>query len=266
MFITVKRHERELQDVRSASYRLTDAILKTSIPGLCLMDSRGKIQPQVSSSLGTLFRRQDFTNLTFEKLIGPVVSAKTLSVARAYITRLLDSGRDESQPDPMQDVEIRLPNADGSSETAHYCFEFSMIDAPQEPRSWMVRVTDISARVQQHRELEELRVQIVTQGEILRSVLKAGGTRFGAFLQNTDAAMKTINGVLKKPAREAGAFRAKLDETLEEVGRIRRDAAALNLDGLQSAAKEFEDALQELRSREALSGSDFLPLAVKLDA
>src|ERR1700743_1443733 len=78
--------------------------------------------------------------------------------------------------------------------------------------------------------------------------------------------MKTITGVLKKPAREAGAFRHKLEETLEEVDRIRRDAAALKLSGLQIAAREFEDALQELRSRETLSGSDFLPLAVKLDS
>ena len=77
--------------------------------------------------------------------------------------------------------------------------------------------------------------------------------------------MKTINGVLKKPAREAGAFRNKLEETLDEVDRIRRDAAALKLTGLEAAAREFEDALQELRSRETLSGSDFLPLAVKLD-
>jgi two-component system, chemotaxis family, sensor kinase CheA len=78
--------------------------------------------------------------------------------------------------------------------------------------------------------------------------------------------MNSINGVLKKPAREAGAFRNKLEETLEEVDRIRRDAAALKLTGLQTAARDFEDALQELRSRETLSGSDFLPLAVKLDA
>jgi two-component system chemotaxis sensor kinase CheA len=71
---------------------------------------------------------------------------------------------------------------------------------------------------------------------------------------------------LKKPAREAGAFRSKLEETLQEVDKIRSDAATLKLTGLQSAAREFEDALQELRSRETLSGSDFLPLAVKLDS
>jgi chemotaxis protein histidine kinase CheA len=77
--------------------------------------------------------------------------------------------------------------------------------------------------------------------------------------------MKTINGVLKKPAREADAFRSKLEETLHEVDRIRRDAAALKLTGLQAAAREFEDALQDLKSRSTLSGGDFLPLAVKLD-
>ncbi len=35
--------------------------------------------------------------------------------------------------------------------------------------------------------------------------------------------------------------------------------------GSQGAARLMEDSLQELRSRGALSGSDFLPLAVKLD-
>jgi len=267
MFISVKRHEREKQELISASTRLTDAILKTSSVGLFLMDFRGKIQPQVSNSLSTLFRRQEFANLTLDKLIAPLVSAKTLSVVRTHMTHFLEMGYGETaDSDPLQDVEVKLTNADGSFVSAHYSFEFSPTGIEHEPRSWMVRVTDITARSQQQRELEDLRVQVLTQGEILRSVLKAGGTRFGSFLQRTDASMKSINGVLKKPAREAGAFRHKLEETLEEVDRIRRDAAALKLTGLQSAAREFEDALQELRSRETLSGGDFLPLAVKLDA
>jgi two-component system chemotaxis sensor kinase CheA len=266
MFISVKRHEREKQELISASNRLTDAILKTSSTGLFLMDSRGKVQPQVSASLCTLFRRQDFANLTVEKLIGPLVSAKTLSVVRTHMTHFLEHGRPEGEPDPLQDVEVKVTNTDGSFATAHYSFEFSGVDIPSEPRSWMVRVTDITARVQQHRELEDLRVQVLTQGEILRSVLQAGGTRFGSFLQSTDASMKSINGVLKKPAREASAFRNKLEETLQQVDCIRRDAEVLQLSGLQTAAHDFEAALQDLRSRETLSGSDFLPLAVKLDA
>src|ERR1700744_3321111 len=115
MFISVKRHEREKQELLSASNRLTDAILKTSSIGLFLMDSKGKVQPQVSASLGTLFRRQDFGNLTIEKLIGPLVSAKTLSVVRTFMTRLLDPARGEADAgNPLQDVEVKLTNTDGT--------------------------------------------------------------------------------------------------------------------------------------------------------
>ena len=272
MFISVKRHEREKQDLIGASNRLTDALLKGSTQGLFLLDAKDKILPQVSASLAALFRRQDFTNLSFEKLIGPLVTAKTLSVVRAFVARLLDapspSSSGESNPlqdNPLKDVEVRLANTDGTFETAHYSFEFNAVDLSREPRAWLVSVTDITARVQQQRELEDLRTQVQTQGEILRSVLQAGGARFSAFLQRTDASMTAINGVLKKPARETAAFRNKLEQTLDEVDRVRRDAAALKLTGLEAAARSMEDSLQDLRSRGALSGGDFLPLAVKLD-
>jgi two-component system, chemotaxis family, sensor kinase CheA len=267
MFITVKRHEREKQELASASNRLTDAILKASIQGLFLLDAKDRILPQVSASLGTLFRRQDFSNLSFEKLIGPLVTAKTLSAARSFIKGLLENAApgDSAQTNPLQDVEVRLVKPDGTFESAHYAFEFSAVDLPQEPRAWLVRVTDITARVQQQRELEDLRTHMRTQGEILRSVLQSGGARYAAFLQRTDTSMKTINEVLKKPARAADAFRNKLDETVEEVDRLRRDAAAHKLTDFEAAARLLEDSLQELRSRGALSGSDFLPLAVKLD-
>src|ERR1700732_2626472 len=106
MFISVKRHEREKQELIGASNRVTDAILRTSSDGLFLMDSKGKIEPQVSASLGTLFRRQDFTHLTLEKLIGPLVSAKTLSVVRTHLAHFLEMGRGETAAsDPLQDVE-----------------------------------------------------------------------------------------------------------------------------------------------------------------
>jgi len=261
MFFTVKRPVREKQDFAGAYNRLTDAVLNSSSLGLFLLDSKDRIQPQLSKAVAVMFRRPDLVNLSIEKLIGPLVTAKTLSAVRAYMARMLEGSQGDAE-NPLQDVEVRLPNPDGGFETAHYSFDFTAVENPP---IWLVRVTDITARVQQQRELEDLRANVTAQGEILRSVLHAGGARFGAFLQTTDATMKTINAVLKKPAREADAFRLKLEETLEQVDRMRRDATALKLSGLEGAARNLEDALQDLRSRGNLSGSDFLPLAVKLD-
>src|ERR1700728_1277259 len=116
MFISVKRHEREKQELAGASSGLTEAILKGSAQGLFLLDAKGKILPQVSASLATLFRRQEFANLTLEKLIGPLVSAKTLGATRTFLARLLDAAatKDAAQENPLQDVEVRLVRPDGS--------------------------------------------------------------------------------------------------------------------------------------------------------
>ena len=266
MFITVKRHEREKQEL-VVSNRLIDGMLKYSDQGAFLLDGNDKVLPQVSKSLADMFRRQDFANLTFEKLLAPMVSAKTLTGVRSHIAGLLaetPEGATATPPQPLKDIEVRLTNPDGSSHTAHYWFDFDPMDG-SEGKVWLVRVTDITLQVQTLRELEELRNQTQTQREILRGVLKMGGARFGKFLHKADASMKTINRVLKKSAREKDAFRSKLEETLEEVDRMRREAAAFKLTALETSARAFEDALHDLRSRTELSGSDFLPLAVKLD-
>jgi hypothetical protein len=266
MFITVKRHEREKQELLSISNRLTEAILKNSTVGLFLLDAKDRILPPVSQSLAGLFRRQEFANLSFEKLLAPIVTAKTLTVVRNHIAALLGGTvKDPAEVNPLRDIDVRLTNADGSFDAAHYSFEFEPVFVPNEPRGWLVCVTDITARVQSTRELEDLRGRFHTQSEILRGVLQMGGARFGTFMQKADGSMKTIAKVLKKPAREEDAFRHKLDEILDEVDRVRREAAAFKLTGLESAARIFEDALHELRNRATLSGSDFLPLAVKLD-
>ena len=173
-----------------------------------------------------------------------MVSAKTLSAARSYIALLLESNQDSGESTPLDDVEVRLPNGEGGFDTAHYSFHFTAVDSPE--RCWLVRVSDITARVQQQRELEDLRTNLETHAEILRGVLQSGGARFGAFLQKTDASMKSINNVLKKPAR--GGRRVSQQTRRDAWPKWTAsgaDAAALKLAGPQAAAaRTFEDSLQ----------------------
>jgi two-component system, chemotaxis family, sensor kinase CheA len=268
MFISFKRPERKTPEPTPASGRLSDALLRSVSQGILFLDSTGRLLPQASQSLATLFRRQEFVDLTFEKLLAPLVTAKTLSAVRAQTTRLFRPETEATAEDlkVLQDVELRLPNLpDGSSSRAHYAFEFCAMEETFAPYAWLVIVTDITTRVQSSRELEDLRAQLQSHSEILRCVMQHSGAHFAAFLQRTDASMKAINAVLKKPAREQASFREKLEQTIEEVDRLRKEGAALKLTAMENAARMFEDSLQELRNRKTLSGGDFLPLAVKLD-
>jgi hypothetical protein len=91
---------------------------------------------------------------------------------------------------------------------------------PDEPRAWLVRVTDITAQVTARANWKSCAPNAELQGEMLRGVLQMGGARFGAFLQRTDASMKTIGTVLKKPAREQMRFRQQAGRDLNEVDRV----------------------------------------------
>jgi signal transduction histidine kinase len=282
MFISTKRYLREVQALQSAGNRLTDAVLSHVSQGIFLLDANDKVLQPVSRSMTTLFRRRDFTLLTFENLLKPVLEPEVLNLALTQWKELrAATGRgDLSLHTPLQEVEVRLPKPDGSYDLAHYAFDFFAVEVPGHVEAWMVRVTDRSLAVRQARELNDLRPQLSTarpeldelrlqcqaQAEILQSVLQMGRVRFAACVQRSGAALRAITAILKKPAREEAAFRQKLEETLSEVAHIRREAATLRLESLEHAARLFEESLQELRSRETLSGSDFLPLAVRLDA
>ncbi len=267
MFNSGKRPARDQKDPQDLPDGLVDALLRAGDHGLFVLDAQGKVRAPVSAQAARLFRRDRLEDLGFDELLGPLVTSTVLAVARDHLARLQGGGAlDPAAPgNPLGAVDVRLAKPTGAFETATYAFEFVPLASAPAPAAWLVRVTDVTAQVQGARELEDLRAQLQTQGEILRGVLQMGGARFGAFLKRADESMKKINKVLKKSAREEDAFRNKLEETLDEVDRVRRDGAAFKLTALEAAARQFEDSLHDLRSRRTLSGGDFLPLAVKLD-
>jgi two-component system chemotaxis sensor kinase CheA len=267
MFISSKRHEREIQELRGAGTRLSEAILNNVSQGIFFLDADDNVLQPISQSLTTLLRRRHFGQSKFEKLLRPVVSEKTLMAicARLSEMRAANARGEVAAANPLHEVEVRLLKPDGSFDSVQYDFEFFPVELPDHPDAWMVRVTDRSAQVQQIRELEDLRTKMQIQSEILQSLLQTGRNRFAASVQRAGAAMRAINSLLKKPAREESAFRGKLEETQQQVDKIRSEANVLRLRGMENAARLFENSLQELRSRPRLSGNDFLPLAVQLD-
>jgi two-component system chemotaxis sensor kinase CheA len=74
-----------------------------------------------------------------------------------------------------------------------------------------------------------------------------------------------VNSILKEPAREETAFRAKIDGIYRQVHAVKGEASALGLKTVEHRAHAFEESLSDLKARPSLSGSDFLPLVVKLD-
>jgi two-component system, chemotaxis family, sensor kinase CheA len=250
-----------------AQTALQELLLCNIAQGLFALDASDTIVPPLSRSLATLFRRTDFTGVRFADLLRPIVPKKFLNLACQHLSALRASPQDGTltESNPLLDLEVRFANGSGTNDLLHFAFEFTPMDIADEPGTLLVCVTDRTTALLQAREIEDLLMQSRTQSDILQTLLRLGTTRFASIVQSTDTAMNSINEILRRPAREQPAFRDKLEQTLAEVDRIGRNVATTHLGALSQAAKLFETALLDLRSRPVLSGNDFLPLAVKLD-
>ena len=259
-----RRQEANLREARQQ----TADILRTVKDGLFLLDQKLIIGTAYSAALEALFQRTDFAGLAFESLLKNIVSEKTLTTAVKFVSILWSERTNEKlvkSINPLGEVEINLEVGRGRYETRYLQFDFYRVRVDGKITHVLVSVSDISARVALARELQSSQSQAQAQVDTLLGILHIDPAQLASFLNDSNAAMKMINAVLREPAREEGAFRKKLDTLFRQAHAVKGEAAALGLSSIESRAHSFEDDLKSLRERADLSGNDFLPLVIKLD-
>jgi chemotaxis protein histidine kinase CheA len=162
-------------------------------------------------------------------------------------------------------VEVHFDNPAGGFETHFLEFDFNRVKSDGAMSHLLVTVNDVTKRVLLSRELQESQEKAQQQLDMLLRILHVDPESLTSFLTDAEVSLKMVNSILKEPAREEAAFRSKIDSIYRQVHAVKGEAAALGLKTVEQRAHAFEESLNELKSRANLSGSDFLPLVVKLD-
>jgi two-component system, chemotaxis family, sensor kinase CheA len=265
--VMLSARQRQESSLRLARQQTTD-ILRTVKDGLFLLDQNLVIGSAYSGALETLFQRKDFAGLAFESLLKNIVSEKTLTTALKFVKILWAERTNEKLVktiNPLGEVEVHLDNGSGKFDTRYLQFDFHRVRVDGEMTQVLVSVSDVSARVDLARELQASQSQAQGQVDTLLGILHIDPAQLSSFLNDSNAAMKMINAVLREPTREEGVFRKKLDTLFRQVHSVKGEAAALGMSSIESRAHAFEEDLKALRDKPSLSGNDFLPLVIKLD-
>jgi len=267
VILLLNARRRQDASLREARQQTTD-ILRTVKDGLFLLDQDLIIGTAFSSSLETLFQRQDIAGLPFETLLKKIVSEKTLATALKFVKILWSERTNEKlvkSINPLGEVEVHFAGGGGKFDTRYLQFEFHRVRVDGKITNVLVSVSDVSSRVELARELQSSQRQAQAQVDTLLGILHVDPVHLASFLSDSNAAMKMINAVLREPAREESAFRKKLDTLFRQAHSVKGEAATLGLSSIESRAHSFEDDLKALREKPNLSGNDFLPLVIKLD-
>jgi len=269
VLVTVLLSARQQQEnsLRQARQQTMD-ILRTVKDGLFLLDQKLNIGAAYSAALESLFQRKDFADLPFESLLKPIVSERTLTTALKFVKILWSERTNEKLVktiNPLGEVEVHIDSGNGKFDTRYLQFEFHRVRVDGEMTHVLVSVSDVTARVDLARELLAAQSQAQGQVDTLLGIMHIDHAQLTSFLNDSNAAMKMINAVLREPSREEGVFRRKLDTLFRQVHSVKGEAAALGLSSIESRAHAFEDDLKSLKEKPDLSGNDFLPLVIKLD-
>jgi HPt (histidine-containing phosphotransfer) domain-containing protein/PAS domain-containing protein len=259
--------QRQESSLRQARQQTAD-ILRTVKDGLFLLDANLVIGAAYSGALEALFQRKDFSGLSFENLLKNIVSERTLATALKFVKILWAERTNEKLVktiNPLGEVEVHIDSGNGKLDTHYLQFDFHRVRVDGEITHVLVSVSDVTARVELAHELQASQTQAQGQVDTLLGILHIDPVQLTSFLNDSNAAMKMINAVLREPTREEGVFRKKLDTLFRQVHSVKGEAAALGLSSIESRAHAFEDDLKSLKEKPALSGNDFLPLVIKLD-
>ncbi len=261
---TLRREEQIAANARKE----TQNILRTVNEGLFLLDRSARIGTERSLALASIFRRDDLDNLAFDDLLRDIVPEKTLRTAQEYVELLWGERVNEKLVktiNPLNEVEVHFDNPSGGFDTHFLEFDFNRVKSDGQLSHLLVTVNDVTKRVMLARELQESQEKAQAQLDMLMRILHVDPNSLTTFLTDAETSLKMVNTILREPAREEAAFRTKIDSIYRQIHAVKGESSALGLKTVEQRAHSFEEALNEIKARQNISGSDFLPLVVKLD-
>jgi len=257
---------RRSQTAARDAQRQVENILGTVREGLFLVDRNGIIGSAHSDSLTALLHCPSPAGQSLEDLLRPLVSEKTLTAATKYLGLLWKERVNEElieSVNPLNCIEVSLARNQGGRENHYLSFVFRR--ARDAGDYLLVAVADITDQVLLQQELERLKSNNDSQGELLLQLMRIDPLQLDSFLVSANQAFRRCNMLLTAPGKELSKLREKLDGVFRELHAVKGEAAALGLDSCANRIHAVEDILSALRTQNELSGDQFVPIVTKLD-
>lgn len=247
------RHEALLAQIR------LEALLNATSEAAFVLDSEQRVVGRLPPLASRLLGRDGVAGTTLSDLLSGSIPDVSRLQTVSYLEALLQS---QAATNPLADTTLR---------GARVTVEFTRIDVHGLMAGILVKMTARAAAdtasvaaPEAAPAPEAVPAPAGTAAPTLR--LKRGDpAAMTSFLQDAGSKMAQVRAMLRMPARTEQAFREKLSRIQDLLVVLRLRATELSLDAVVQQTSDFEQMLLALHAKPALTGNDFLPLAVKLD-
>lgn len=227
-------------------------ILASVREGLFLITAELRLGTQLSQSTAELFGRPLQPGDDFLQVLAPLISAKDMDDARAYVDLLFQPHVKESlvqSINPLTQVALTVKNRLGQEGRRHLSFQFNRAMVDGVVRHLLVTVQDVSQRVELEAKLQEDRERSRNEFSMLLTAYATDPATLRQFIQRAESSLLEVNELLRSTsnARNEAAILTALDGAARRIHALKGDASMLGLDTLTHLSHQFESDLQRIR-------------------
>ncbi len=253
--------------VLEAGKRQNEAVLASVPARLLLIDRDLNVKTSYSTELDALLRPERRDQRSFVDVLRGKIAPDVLEAAQAHLVALFDPSDDESNlaaVNPLEAVEVAAPQPDGSLLIRYLKFVFRRVYEDGAISSLLVAAEDVTEVVQTERALRESERTAQKNFDTLLGILHLDAPALDDFVRTAQGELGAIDRSLSDaPARgggDSGPLRQRIAGIAERVTTIRDGAALLGFEHFEARAGAYLETLGEMRSRQALTGDDYLQL------
>jgi ligand-binding sensor domain-containing protein/signal transduction histidine kinase len=265
----IKQRTQEIQERNVEliqSKRQTDNILKNVAEGIFLVNTDFKIESQYSAALEGILAENDLGGKDLLAIIENRVAPAVFTSTKEYLELMFDQGVDEvtlNDLNPLTRIEY-YKNVNGSiSENSNFLgFKVQRVIESNKIRHLIMTVSDLTRQIKLASELEESESRTKQQMEWLVSILHIEAPMLQDFIDTVSREVNFVESILRDV--KESQYKNVLDRVNKSIGLIKSNASMLDLKYFMNSASEFSERVEDLRNKEKIQGTDFVPLILKL--
>ena len=245
----------------------TNLILSAISEGVFLLDRKFCIQEGYSANLKDLLNHPDLGGRDFFSLLENRIPEDNIRSTQEYLEFLFRDDLDEEtlrELNPLSKIEFHYEDQSGLWLSSRFLsFLFKRVVQDDKIESIICTVKDISSEEELTKKLEESERYNKKQIEWLVNILHVKPILLQEFVKVVEDELKEIDDALKNPI-DFGGYNSVLNIIVRAIHRIKRNSAILDLNFIKDQAVRFKDELDQIQKKKEVSGSDFVPIVVRL--
>jgi ligand-binding sensor domain-containing protein/putative methionine-R-sulfoxide reductase with GAF domain/signal transduction histidine kinase len=265
-----KRTQLELlksRDNLSLAKKETDNILDNVEEGLFIINNKFKISSQYSNALEMILEQKKLADTNFLEFVKERINVKEYENVKQYLELMFDNNVSENtlkELNPLTEIELNFKNDKGITALSKYLsFKFKRIAKNKKTIELIVTVIDITDQIILQKKLKESESRTKKQMEWLLSILHVEPQMLKDFIESVQKEIISIEYFMKQGNKEI-SYHQVLENIYRSVHLIKGNASLLDLKFFVNNTHEYEEKIAEIKSKQKITGSDFVPLILKL--